>query len=159
MSKLPHWKEKAYYDVLPEEEPKRRVVEGAATSVQKAIEARRERLAAPPEVKPKYKPMTSEAQLERGIYLTNLALNKYQVKLEDGEELDPTEESRFMSLLDTVRKQEATLSAIRSKKKQEDMSPTEIALELLETGMDEDEVLNLYSDNKKVQDAIRKRKR
>lgn len=157
MSKLPRWKEKAYYDVLPEEEPKRRVVEGAATSVQKAIDARRARLQAPPEVKQAHKPMTSEAQLERGIYLTNLALNKYQVKLEDGEEMTPEEERVFMSLLDTVRKQEATLSAIRSKKKQEDMTPTEIALELLETGMDMDEVLNLYSDNKKVQDAIRKK--
>ena len=130
----------------------------AKTTVQKAIEARRERLAAPPEVKQRHKPMTSEAQLERNIYLTNLALNKYQVKLEDGEELVPEEERVFMSLLDTVRKQEATLSAIQSKKKQDDLSPTEIALELLETGMDEEEVLNLYADNKKVIDAIRKRK-
>ena len=136
----------------------RRQVINAQTTVQKAIEARRERLASPPEVKQAHKPLTSEAQLERGIYLTNLALNKYQVKLEDGDELTPEEERVFMSLLDTVRKQEMSLTAIVSKKKQDDMSPLEIALELLETGMDEDEVLNLYADNKKVRDAIRNRK-
>jgi len=130
----------------------------AASSVVQAIKARRERLAAPPEVKQAHKPLTTEAQLERNIYLTNLALNKYQVKLEDGDELDLTEESRFMALVDSVRKQEVSLAAIQAKQKNDDMGPIEIALELLETGMDEAEVINLYADNKKVLDAIRTRK-
>jgi len=63
-----------------------------------------------------------------------------------------------MALVDSVRKQEVSLAAIQAKQKNDDMGPIEIALELLETGMDEAEVINLYADNKKVLDAIRTRK-
>ena len=134
---------------------KRRIVEGPKTSIQEALEKRKKR-AALPAVKPEHKPLSSEAQLERNIYLTNLALNKYQVKLEDGDELDPVEESRFMQLLDTVRKQEATLMALRAKKKEEHMGPVEVARGLVDTGMDIDEVLKLYPGNKAVVSALEK---
>jgi hypothetical protein len=133
----------------------RRIVEGPKTSIQEALEKRKKR-AALPAVKPEHKPLSSEAQLERNIYLTNLALNKYQVKLEDGDELDPVEESRFMQLLDTVRKQEATLMALRAKKKEEHMGPVEVARGLVDTGMDIDEVLKLYPGNKAVVSALEK---
>jgi hypothetical protein len=134
---------------------KRRIVDGPKTSIQEALEKRKKR-AALPAVKPEHKPLSSEAQLERNIYLTNLALNKYQVKLEDGDELVPEEERVFMSLLDTVRKQEATLMALRAKQKEEHMGPVETAKALVDTGMEIDAVIDLYPGNKAVESALSK---
>jgi len=136
-------------------ESRRRDIEGA-TTVMKALAAKKERLKQPPTVQSTYKRLTTEAQLERSIYLTNLALNKYEVKLEDGEELDPTEESRFMSLLDTIRKLEATLCGIQAKQKTDDMGPVEIARGLVDTGMEIDVVLAMYPGNKGVRSALEK---
>lgn len=136
-------------------ESRRRDIE-AKTTVQKAIEAKRKRLAQPPAIKPRAKALGTEGQLERSIYLTNLALNKYEVKLEDGDELTPEEERVFMSLLDTIRKLEATLCAIRSKQKNDDMGPVEIAKGLVDTGMDIDEVIAMYPGNKGVKESLEK---
>lgn len=134
---------------------RRRDIE-ATTTVAKALKARKERLKQPPAVKPRQKALSTEGQLERSIYLTNLALNKYEVKLEDGDELTPEEERVFMSLLDTIRKLEATLSGIRSKEKSDDMGPVEIARGLVDTGMDIDDVIAMYPGNKGVKAALEK---
>lgn len=128
----------------------------ATTTVAKALKAKKERLKQPPAVKAKPKALSTEGQLERSIYLTNLALNKYEVKLEDGDELTPEEERVFMSLLDTIRKLEATLSAIRAKADKNDMGPVEIAKGLVDTGMDIDEVIAMYPGNKGVKAALEK---
>lgn len=138
-------------------ESRRRDIE-ATTTVAKALQARKERLRQPPTVKPTPKRLSTEGQLERSIYLTNLALNKYEVKLEDGDELDATDEIRFMALLDTIRKNEATLAGIRAKQKTDDMGPVEIALGLVDTGMDIDDVLAMYPGNKAVHSALEKRR-
>jgi len=158
MSKKPpqHMKEEREYFMADREEPHvRRIVDGPKTSIQEALEQRQKRRQAPI-IKPEHKPLSSEAQIERGIYLSNLALNKYQVKLEDGDELLPEEERVFMSLLDTVRKQEATLMALRAKKREEHMGPVEVAKGLVDTGMSIDEVLKLYPNNKAVESALEK---
>jgi hypothetical protein len=136
---------------------RRRDIE-ATTTVAKALKARKERLRQPPAVKPTYKRLSTEGQLERSIHLTNLALNKYEVKLEDGDELTGEEERVFMSLLDTIRKTEATLAGIQAKAKTDDMGPVEIALGLVDTGMDIDDVLAMYPNNKAVGAALEKRR-
>ena len=136
---------------------RRRDIE-AATTVSKALKAKKERLRLPPAIKPKYKRLSTVGQLERSIYLTNLALNKYEVMLEDGDELSPVDESRFMALLDTIRKTEATLAGIQAKAKTDDMGPVEIALGLVDTGMDIDDVLAMYPNNKAVGAALEKRR-
>jgi hypothetical protein len=138
-------------------ESRRREIQ-ATTTVAKALQAKKERLRLPPAVKPEYKRLSTVGQLERSIYLTNLALNKYEVMLEDGDELDPTDESRFMALLDTIRKTEATLAGIQAKQKTDDMGPVEIALGLVDTGMDIDDVLAMYPNNKAVSSALEKRR-
>jgi hypothetical protein len=134
---------------------RRRVVE-AQTSVTKAIEARKKRLQQPPAVPPKNKQLSSEAQLERQIYLANLAMNKYQVRLEDGDELNPEEERVFMSLMDAIRKLEATISGLRAKRQNEQLGPVEIAKGLVETGMEVEDVLNMYPGNEAVKRALEK---
>lgn len=132
---------------------KRRIVP-ARDSVVEAIKERKQRMAEPQKAPTEHKPLTELAQLERQLYLANLALNKYQTKLEGGIELTPEEERLFLAHQDSIRKLETTLSALRSKKDYAGLSSVKLACEMVASGIPREEVLALYPDNEKVKEAL-----
>ena len=137
-----------------DENKRRRLVAGAAESVAAAIAERKARLKAPPKSRDKYKPLTEVAQLERQVYLANQALNKYEVKLEDGEELDPQEETKFLQHQDSLRKLTTTLQSLRAKADISKKTDKELAQEMLEAGIDKETVLSMYADDPATTRAI-----
>lgn len=132
----------------------RRVINTAAENVAKALSARKERMTAPPD-KPRPKPLTEVAQVERQIYLANLALNKYEVMLEDGEELDVTMEARFLQHQDSLRKLATTLASLKAKADLGKDSEVELAKKMVDSGIPKEEVLELYPQNPKVAAALK----
>lgn len=118
-----------------------------------AIAEKRERLKEPPK---KYKPLSEQAQLERQLHLANLAMNKYEAKLEKGQELELDEERMFLAHQDSIRKLETTLSALRSKADLTKKSDADLAKEMVLSGMDKEQVLALYEGNQSVETALEK---
>lgn len=133
---------------------KRRIVDGA-TTVTRAIAERKERLAAPPQAKETYKALTEIAQVERQVYLANLALNKFEVKLEAGEALNDAEDRAFLLHQDSLRKLTTTLSALRSKADLSKAKDHELAKGMLEAGITGEHVLVLYPDDPKVAQVVK----
>ena len=118
-----------------------------------AIAEKRERLKQPPK---KYKSLSEQAQLERQLYLANLAMNKYEAKLEDGREVEPEEERLFLQHQDSLRKLEMALSALRSKADLTKKSDADLAKEMVLSGMDKEQVMALYEGNDAVERALEK---
>lgn len=101
-----------------------------------------------------YKGLSSVAQLERQLYLANLALNKYEDRLRSGEELDLQEEGMFLKHQDSVRKLETTLSALRAKADLSTKNDPELAMEMLNAGLKKPQVLSMYPNNPHVAKVV-----
>jgi len=104
---------------------------------------------------PRPKPLSEVAQLERQLYLANLALDKYEQRLEHGVELTPEEERLFLAHQDSLRKLETTLAALKAKADLSKKSDVDLAREMLAAGMEKEQVLALYENNESVRDALR----
>lgn len=131
---------------MSDREHHRRIIERASETITEALRERKEKLSQAPVEKPKYKPLTEVAQLERQVYLANLALNKYETRLEEGDELTPEEERVFLSHQDSLRKLEVTLSALRAKADPSKKTDEGLAIAMLEAGMPKDVVRQLYPE-------------
>lgn len=129
-----------------EQEHIRRIVTTATQSIDEALQERKKRRAAPPKQQVKHKPLSDVAQLERQIYLTNLTLNQFEVKLEDGDDLNPEEMRVFMSLNDSLRKLTLSLSALRDKEDLGKLDGKTMVAEMLQAGMTRDKALLLYPE-------------
>lgn len=133
----------------------RRIVQRSQETIEEALADRKQRRQAPPKAKPTYKPLTEVAQLERQVYLANLALNRFEVMLEDGDELNSEEGREFLQHQDSLRKLMTTLSALKAKANLTKKTDKELAVEMLEAGIDKETVLGLYGDDKQVVRAIK----
>ena len=131
------------------------IVQKASESIEEAMADRKKRRAAPPSVPATYKPLTEVAALERLVWFSDKALQKYEVKFEDGEELNPEEERVFLSQLDNNRKLQTTLQALRAKADHGKKTPVELAVSMLEAGIDLPRVREMYSEDKAVMRAIK----
>ena len=132
----------------------RRVVHSAITEVTEAIKARKARMAEPQRAPLEHKPLGEQQMLERQLYLANLALNKYQTKLEAGIELNPEEERLFLAHQDGIRKLETTHTALRSKANLGKKKDHELAQDMVRSGIPKDQVLALYPDDRRVANAL-----
>lgn len=101
-----------------------------------------------------YKPLSEETQLERQLYLANLALDKYEKMLERGDEMEPEQERLFLAHQDSVRKLEATLSAMKARADLSKKTDKQIAIELVESGISYQQVREMYDGNHIVLDAL-----
>ena len=128
--------------------------EAKETTVSEAIKARRKVTAVLPEVPPAPAPKTDLASLEHEIYLAQLGVRQYESMLTKGDYIPPDEMRIFLSLLNTLRQLKVSLEGIKARQKEEHMGPVEVALGLVATGMDKEEVLKLYPDNKDVKKAL-----
>jgi predicted nucleotidyltransferase len=93
----------------------------------------------------------SELQrVERQLTLAQLALNKYERKLENSIDLDCEEERLFLAHQDSIRKLEMSLSALRNKNNPEAKSDLDIAIQMVEKGLDQEDVVRLFGHNDKL---------
>jgi len=129
------------------------IVHRAGETIEEALDDRKKRRAMPPSDKPRVKPLTEVAALERSVALADLALNKYEVKLEDGDELTPEEERVFLAHQESCRKLQTTLAALRAKLDHGKKTDKELAISMLEADISVEQVREMYPA-KGVQVAI-----
>lgn len=87
-------------------------------------------------------------RVTRQLDLAQLALNKYQGKLERGQELTYDEERMFLMHQDSIRKLEISLSQLKSKNDNKKKTDLDISLEMIDRGMDFDDVIRVFGGNK-----------
>lgn len=139
----------------PESSDQQRIVQRASESIEQALADRKKRRAAPPSAPTTYKPLTEVAAMEHLVYLSDKALQKYDIIFEDGEELTEGQERVFLMQLDNSRKLQTTLQALRAKADHGKKTPVELAISMLEAGIELDRVREMYSEDKAVMRAIK----
>ncbi len=87
-------------------------------------------------------------RVTRQLDLASLALNKYQRKLESKQELTYDEERMFLMHQDSIRKLEVSLSQLKSKSDNKKKSDLDISLEMIDRGMDFEDVIRVFGGNK-----------
>ena len=146
--------------------PERRIVTAAET-IQDQIDAfetpeHPEDFAPPPTAPEGDKKLNYRARLLRRLRMADMALLKYEVKLErfsqtrfPGDALSPEEERLFIAHQEHVRKLEATLAALDHKAPQEeDKTDVEMSVDLFNLGWSLPDILKLFPHNKTLETEL-----
>lgn len=100
------------------------------------------------------KPIDELSRLERLIHVSDLAINPYQRKLEDGLTLS-VEEERMMNVhINTMRKLEMDKQALEARLQMKKKSNADLARYMLERGMEKEQILTFFQHSKEVQLAL-----
>jgi predicted ribosome quality control (RQC) complex YloA/Tae2 family protein len=95
--------------------------------------------------------LTYKERLERRLRMADMALDKYERRLESGrteDELTLEEERLFLAHVDSVRKLETTLASLEAKDNAvEEKSNLDLALDMIERGMALADVLRVFGNN------------
>lgn len=94
-------------------------------------------------------------RLERQIALSTMALNKYERKLEGDMELTDAEERLFLAHQDSVRKLEVSLSQLKTRSSIQQKSDLDIALEMIDRGMEAEDIMRVFGGNKELASKLR----
>lgn len=106
-------------------------------------------------VRPNLRKLTYKERLERRLEMADMALIKYEEKLEAGDWLEPEEERLFISHQDSIRKLEATLAALEAKDKGDENKPDAMyCLDLIDAGWTLEDAAKLYKHNPNILDEI-----
>ena len=97
--------------------------------------------------------LSYKERLQRRLRMADMALEKYEKRLEAEEHLEPEEERLFLAHQDSVRKLEATLAQLEHKDTSAaDKTDLELAIEMVEKGMDKSDVLRILKNPQLVID-------
>lgn len=94
-------------------------------------------------------------RVQRQLTLASLALNKYERKLELGQELTYDEERMFLMHQDSIRKLEVALSQLKARNNTQSMTDLDICLDMIDRGMSEDDAIRMFGGNVKLAESLK----
>jgi len=100
--------------------------------------------------------LSYKERLERRLEMADMALEKYEVRLGNGEHLEPEEERLFLAHQDSIRKLESTLFQLEAKDKGGDnKTEVELALDLIDAGWTFDDACRAFQHNPNIATKLR----
>jgi hypothetical protein len=101
--------------------------------------------------------LTYSDRLKRRLRMADMALEKYEKKLERGLNLEPEEERLFLAHQDSVRKLETTLMQLEHKdERAETKTDLELAVDLYMTGWSYQDIIRLFKHNQELPKQLEK---
>lgn len=92
--------------------------------------------------------LSYKERLERRLEMADMALEKYERRLADGDHLEPEEERLFLAHQDSIRKLESTLFQLEAKDKGgENKTDVELALDLIDAGWTFEDACRAFQHN------------
>jgi len=99
--------------------------------------------------------LSYKERLQRRLEVADLALIKYEERLESGGYLEPKEERLFLAHQDSIRKLEATLAQLEAKDHAGDTkSDQQLAIDLIDAGWTLDDACRAFQHNPNIRQLV-----
>lgn len=99
--------------------------------------------------------LSYKERLQRRLEMADMALLKYEERLEAGGYLEPEEERLFLAHQDSIRKLEATLAQLEAKDHSGDTkSDQQLAVDLIDAGWSFDDACRAFQHNPNIRQLV-----
>ena len=99
--------------------------------------------------------LSYKERLQRRLEMADMALLKYEERLEAGGYLEPEEERLFLAHQDSIRKLEATLAQLEAKDHSGDTkSDQQLAVDLIDAGWAFDDACRAFQHNPNIRQLV-----